>query len=151
QVEERKLAKKLVDELAEIPNLLLDEVPDGNDASDNVEHHHFGAKRNYGFTPQQHFELGEVLGQMDFETAARLSGARFVVLKSDLARLERALAQFMLDMHTTEHGYTEVAPPLLVRDAALFGTAQLPKFEDDQFQVPMTSFEKTLKRVKSKA
>jgi seryl-tRNA synthetase len=151
QVEERKLAKKVLDELAEIPNLLLDEVPDGKDASDNVEHHHFGAKRNYGFTPQQHFELGEALGQMDFETAARLSGARFVVLKSGLARLERALAQFMLDVHTTEHGYTEVAPPLLVRDAALSGTAQLPKFEDDQFQVPMTSFEKTLKRVKSKA
>src|SRR5262249_18156824 len=97
------------------------------------EHHRFGAKRNYGFTPQQHFDLGEALAQMDFETAAKLSGARFVVLKSGLARLERALGQFMLDVHTTEHGYTEVAPPLLVRDDAMFGTAQLPKFEDDQF------------------
>ena len=102
-------------------------------SDDNVEHHHFGAKRNYGFAPKQHFELGEALGQMDFETAAKLSGARFVVLKSGLARLERALGQFMLDLHTTEHGYTEVNPPLLVRDDAMFGTAQLPKFADDQF------------------
>jgi seryl-tRNA synthetase len=108
-------------------------VPDGKDESANVEHHHFGAKRNYGFAPQQHFELGEALGQMDFETAAKLSGARFVVLKSGLARLERALGQFMLDLHTGEHGYTEVNPPLLVRDDTMFGTAQLPKFKDDQF------------------
>ena len=108
-------------------------MPDGKDASDNVEHHRFGAKRTYGFTPQQHFDLGEALGQMDFETAAKLSGARFVVLKSGLARLERALGQFMLDVHTSEHGYTEVAPPLLVRDDVMFGTAQLPKFGDDQF------------------
>ena len=78
------------------------------DENDNVEHHHFGAKRNYAFTPKQHFELGEALGQMDFETAAKLSGARFVVLKSGLARMERALGQFMLDVHTSEHGYTEV-------------------------------------------
>ena len=83
--------------------------------------------------PKQHFELGEALGEMDFETAAKLSGARFVVLKKGLARLERALGQFMLDLHTGEHGYTEVAPPLLVRDEAMFGTAQLPKFSDDQF------------------
>jgi seryl-tRNA synthetase len=151
QVQERELSNRLLDALAQIPNVLLDEVPDGKDASDNVEHHRFGAKRSYGFALQQHFELGEALKQMDFETAAKLSGARFVVLKSDLARLERALGQFMLNVHTAEHGYTEVAAPLLVRDAALRGTAQLPKFEDDQFQVPMTSFEKTLKRVKSKA
>jgi seryl-tRNA synthetase len=111
----------------------LDDVPDGKDASANVEHHRFGAKRSYAFTPKQHFELGEALGQMDFETAAKLSGARFVVLKKGLARLERALAQFMLDVHTNEHGYTEVAPPLLVRDEVMFGTAQLPKFEEDQF------------------
>ena len=83
--------------------------------------------------PKQHFELGEALGQMDFETAAKLSGARFVVLKSGLARMERALGQFILDLHTTEHGYTEITPPLLVRDEVMFGTAQLPKFEDDQF------------------
>jgi len=120
--------------LAEIPNLPLDEVPDGQDETANVEHHHFGAKRNYGFKPEQHFDLGEGLGQMDFETAAKLSGARFVVLKKGLARLERALGQFMLDLHGTEHGYTEVAPPLLVRDDVMFGTAQLPKFADDQFE-----------------
>ncbi|MFZ0148074.1 MAG: serine--tRNA ligase [Xanthobacteraceae bacterium] len=121
--------------LATLPNMPLDEVPDGKDSNDNVEHHRFGAKRDYAFTPKQHFELGEALGQMDFETAAKLSGARFVVLKRGLARLERALGQFMLDVHTSEHGYTEVAPPLVVRDEAMFGTAQLPKFSDDQFRV----------------
>jgi seryl-tRNA synthetase len=120
--------------LAEIPNLPLDEVPEGRDEFGNIEHHQYGAKRNYDFAPKQHFELGEALGQMDFETAAKLSGARFVVLKKGLARLERALGQFMLDVHTGEHGYTEVNPPLLVRDEVMFGTAQLPKFEDDQFQ-----------------
>ena len=133
EAEEKKLSQELEDALAQIPNLPADDVPDGTDASHNVEHHHFGAKRNYGFGPKQHFELGEALGQMDFETAAKLSGARFVVLKSGLARLERALGQFMLDLHTGEHGYTEVNPPLLVRDDVMFGTAQLPKFEDDQF------------------
>ena len=106
EAEEKKLSKELDDALAQIPNLPLPapEVPDGKDEHDNVEHHHFGAKRNYGFAPKQHFELGEALGQMDFETAAKLSGARFVVLKSGLARLERALGQFMLDLHTNEHG-----------------------------------------------
>src|SRR5207237_5654682 len=94
----------------------------------------FGAMRNYAFTPKQHFDLGEALGQMDFETAAKLSGARFVVLKSGLARMERALGQFMLDVHTSEpHNYMEVAPPLLVRDEVMFGTTQLPKFENDQY------------------
>jgi seryl-tRNA synthetase len=133
ELEEKMLSAKLDDALAQIPNLPLDAVPDGKDESHNVEHHHFGAKRAYGFVPKQHFELGEALGQMDFETAAKLSGARFVILKSGLARLERALGQFMLDLHTGEHGYTEINPPLLVRDAAMFGTAQLPKFEEDQF------------------
>ena len=122
----------------EIPNLPLDEVPDGKDENDNVEHHHFGAKRDYAFAPKQHFDLGEALGQMDFETAAKLSGARFVVLKKGLARLERALGQFMLDVHTSEHGYTEVSPPLLVRDEVMFGTAQLPKFAEDQFATSRT-------------
>jgi seryl-tRNA synthetase len=131
--EEKKLSRELDDALAQIPNLPLPEVPDGKDPSGNVEHHRFGAKRNYGFTPQQHFDVGEALGQMDFETAAKLSGARFVVLKGGLARLERALGQFMLDVHTNEHGYMEVAPPLLVRDDVMFGTAQLPKFAEDQF------------------
>jgi seryl-tRNA synthetase len=133
EAEEKKLSQELDDALAQIPNLPLDEVPDGQDEHGNVEHHRFGAKRDYGFAPKQHFELGEALGQMDFETAAKLSGARFVVLKKGLARLERALGQFMLDVHTTEHGYTEVNPPLLVRDDVMFGTAQLPKFAEDQF------------------
>ncbi len=133
EVQEKAASKELHDALAEIPNLPLDKVPDGKDEKDNVEHHHFGAKREYTFKPKQHFDLGEALGQMDFETAAKLSGARFVVLKKGLALLERALGQFMLDVHTTEHDYTEVAPPLLVRDDVMFGTAQLPKFEEDQF------------------
>jgi len=133
EAEEKRLSAELDDALARIPNRPLDEVPDGADASGNVEHHHFGAKRDYGFAPKQHFDLGEALGQMDFETAAKLSGARFVVLKRGIARLERALGQFMLDLHTNEHGYTEVNPPLLVRDEVMFGTAQLPKFEEDQF------------------
>src|SRR6266508_2859410 len=144
QLEEevKRASEELEDKLAEIPNMPLDEVPDGKDPSDNVEHHRFGAKRNYGFAPQQHFDLGEALGQMDFETAAKLSGARFVVLKGGLARLERALAQFMLDVHTTEHGYTEVAPPLLVRDDVMFGTAQLPELAEHQFAVVRPAHEK---------
>ena len=133
EAQEKAASKELEGALAEIPNLPLDDVPDGKDEKDNVEHHRFGAMRNYAFTPKQHFDLGEALGQMDFETAAKLSGARFVVLKKGLARLERALGQFMLDVHTTDHGYTEVAPPILVRDDVMFGTAQLPKFADDQF------------------
>jgi seryl-tRNA synthetase len=133
EAEEKKASGELETALAQIPNLPLDDVPDGNDSSDNAEHHRFGAKRDYGFAPRQHFEVGEALGQMDFETAAKLSGARFVVLKKGLARLERALGQFMLDLHTNEHGYTEVSPPLLVRDEVMYGTAQLPKFENDQF------------------
>src|SRR5215813_6161207 len=133
EAEEKATTAELNGALAEIPNLPLPEVPDGTDEHGNVEHHKFGAKRDYAFPTRQHFDLGEALGQMDFETAAKLSGARFVVLKKGLARLERALGQFMLDLHTTEHGYTEVNPPLLVRDEVMFGTTQLPKFEDDQF------------------
>ena len=131
---EKRAIAELDAALAQLPNLALDDVPDGTGADDNVEHHRFGARRNYAFNPRQHFDLGEALGQMDFDIAAKLSGARFVVLKGPLARLERALAAFMLDMHTSEHGYTEIDPPLLVRDAAMFGTAQLPKFADDQFR-----------------
>jgi seryl-tRNA synthetase len=131
--EEKRLSAELDAALAQVPNLPLDEVPDGTDEHGNVEHHRFGAKPNLAFSPKQHFELGEALGEMDFETAAKLSGARFVVLKRGLARLERALGQFMLDLHTSEHGYTEVSPPLLVRDHVMYGTAQLPKFQDDQF------------------
>src|SRR6266705_1328398 len=133
-----ELAAKEADEelaaaLAEIPNLPLDEVPDGLDEQGNVQRHVFGAVRNYAFTPKPHDELGDALGAMDFETAAKLSGARFVVLKKGLARLERAIGQFMLDLHTNEHGYAEINPPLLVRNEVMFGTGQLPKFEDDQF------------------
>jgi seryl-tRNA synthetase len=137
EAEEKKLSAELDKALASIPNLPLPapDVPDGADEHGNVEHHKFGAMRNYAFTPRQHFELGEALGQMDFETAAKLSGARFVVLKSGLARMERALGQFMLDVHTSEpHNYMEIAPPLLVRDEVMFGTAQLPKFREDQFR-----------------
>ena len=132
-----KDAKEAEDELnkilATIPNLPLAEVPDGRDETGNVEHHKHGEKREYAFKPKEHYELGESLGMMDFETAAKLSGARFVVLKGGLARLERALGQFMLDVHTEEHGYTEVNPPLVVNSDAMFGTAQLPKFKEDQF------------------
>ena len=134
ETEEKAASHALEEALAQIPNLPLPEVPDGKDEHDNVEHHRFGAKRDYAFAPKQHFDLGEALGQMDFETAAKLSGARFVVLKKGLARLERALGQLMLDVHTGEHGYTEVNPPLLVQDDVMFGTAQLPKFADDQFR-----------------
>jgi seryl-tRNA synthetase len=119
--------------LAAIPNLPLAEVPDGADEHGNMQHHVFGNRRTYAFTPKPHDELGSALGLMDFETAAKLSGARFVVLTKGLARLERAIGQFMLDVHTNEHGYTEVNPPLLVRNEVMFGTGQLPKFEDDQF------------------
>src|SRR5215831_12605562 len=125
----------LARELAAIPNLPLPapEVPDGTDEHGNVQRHVFGKAREYGFTPKAHDDLGSELGLMDFETAAKLSGARFVVLKKKLARLERAIGQFMLDLHTNEHGYSEINPPLLVRNEVMFGTGQLPKFEDDQF------------------
>ncbi|HMF26229.1 MAG TPA: serine--tRNA ligase [Pseudolabrys sp.] len=133
--EQKAHAAELDKELAQIPNMPLDDVPDGADASKNVERHAFGKKQDYSFKPKQHFELGEALGQMDFELAAKLSGARFVVLQKGLARLERALGQFMLDVHTgKDHGYTEINPPVLVRDDVMFGTAQLPKFADDQFK-----------------
>src|SRR5467141_2882300 len=136
--------EELAKELAEIPNLPLDEVPDGVDEHGNVVRHHFGAARNYAFAPKPHDDLGGALGFMDFETAAKLSGARFVVLKKGLARLDRAIGQFMLDLHTNEHGYTEINPPLLVRDAAMFGTGQLPKFREDQFRStkPMSDVER---------
>jgi seryl-tRNA synthetase len=131
----REVEAELHAVLASAPNLPLDEVPDGADEAGNVERRRHGVPRAYTFAPKQHFELGEALGQMDFELAAKLSGARFVVLRRGLARLERALGQYMLDKHVIEHGYTEVSPPILVRDEAMFGTAQLPKFADDQFRV----------------
>ena len=132
---EREAGAALDVELAAIPNLPLADTPDGKDESDNVEIRRHGSVPDFpeGFEPEEHFQIGERLGLMDFDAAAKMSGARFVVLKAGLARLERALEQFMLDLHTSEHGYVEVSPPVLVRDAAMFGTAQLPKFEDDQF------------------
>ena len=153
EAEEKAAGMLLDNELAAIPNLPGDDAPDGKDENDNTEVRRVGAPPSFpaGFTPKEHFEIGEALGLMDFESAAKLSGARFVVLKGALARLERALMQFMLDLHTQEHGYLEVNPPVLVRDAAMFGTAQLPKFRDDQFaagdgfwliptaEVPMTN------------
>jgi seryl-tRNA synthetase len=130
---ERRLDKELGDLLAAIPNMPAADVPVGPDAEANVELRKVGTPKTFAFQLKQHFELGEALGLMDFDTAAKLSGSRFVVLKGALARLERALSQFMLDLHTSEHGYTEINPPLLVRDDTMFGTAQLPKFRDDQF------------------
>ncbi|HEV7598682.1 MAG TPA: serine--tRNA ligase [Bradyrhizobium sp.] len=137
--------EELARELAAIPNLPLDDVPDGVDEHGNVQRHVFGKIRNYAFAPKPHDDLGGALGYMDFETAAKLSGARFVVLKKGLARLERAIGQFMLDLHTNEHGYTEINPPLMVRDNAMFGTGQLPKFRDDQFSA--TNLFETKKRL----
>ncbi len=125
--------EELAKELAAIPNLPHDDVPPGLDEHGNVRRHVFGKARHYAFTPKPHDDLGGALGFMDFEAAAKLSGARFVVLKKGLARLERAIGQFMLDLHTNEHGYTEINPPLMVRDEVMFGTGQLPKFEEDQF------------------
>ncbi|MGN7126043.1 serine--tRNA ligase [Methylorubrum thiocyanatum] len=126
-------AKVLDERLAAIPNRPKADVPLGADEHGNVECRRFASSRARLAEGRQHFELGEATGLMDFEAAAKLSGSRFVVLKGQLARLERALGQFMLDLHTGEHGYLEVAPPILVRDEAMFGTAQLPKFRDDQF------------------
>ena len=127
-------AKTLDDRLAAIPNLPKADVPEGADEHGNVEYRRFASAREELSEGRQHFELGEALGLMDFETATKISGSRFVVLKGQIARLERALGQFMLDLHTQAHGYLEVAPPILVRDEAMFGTAQLPKFKNDQFK-----------------
>lgn len=147
EAEERAVEAELRAALSVIPNLALDDVPQGDDESDNVEY--FGAngtaetaasqrpaKPSFSFAPKEHYEIGGIEKDMDFEVAAKLSGSRFVVLKGQIARLERAIGQFMLDLHTTEHGYLEVQPPLLVRDDALFGTNQLPKFEEDLFFTP---------------
>jgi len=134
---EKGALEALERELAAIPNLPAHDAPNGRDENDNVEIRRHGAPPHFpnSYKPREHFEIGEKLGLMDFETAAKISGSRFVVLKGALARLERALAQFMLDLHVDEHGYQEIAPPVLVRDHAMFGTAQLPKFEEDQFAV----------------
>lgn len=138
--QEREATDRLNDALARMPNMLADDVPDGEDEEDNAPfflpnetEQTRPQKRTFDFTPKEHYELGEALAQMDFEAAAKLSGSRFVVLQNGIARMERALGQFMLDLHATEHGFTETQVPLLVRDEALFGTGQLPKFEEDLF------------------
>ncbi len=136
--EEREIDKKLRDALSTLPNAPLDDVPEGEDENANVEVRSWGDKPSFSYQPKQHFEIGEALGLMDFETATKLSGARFVVLKGALARMERAIATFMLDIHTGPEkdglgGYQEMLPPTLVRDHVLFGTGQLPKFAEDLF------------------
>ncbi|MDE2390544.1 MAG: serine--tRNA ligase [Rhodospirillales bacterium] len=128
-----RLDALLRDMLSKIPNLLDASVPEGKDEAQNKQEKLWGAPREFAFTPKQHFELGEALGLMDFAGAAKLAGARFTVLKGALARLERALGQFMLDTHTSEFGYSETAVPLLVNDATMYGTGQLPKFAEDLF------------------
>ncbi|QPC87565.1 serine--tRNA ligase [Mesorhizobium sp. NBSH29] len=142
EASEREFDEALNNALAVLPNIPLPDVPVGKDEADNVELRRFGddliaaRQPKMGNKPKEHFELGEALGLMDFERAAKISGSRFTVLTGGLARLERALGQFMLDLHTSGHGYTEVQPPLLVRDDALHGTGQLPKFEEDLFFTP---------------
>ena len=135
--QERSLGEKLNLILMSLPNALYDDVPDGADEDDNVEVRTWGTPRSFNFKAKEHFDLGEQLGGqipgMDFERAAKLSGSRFVILSGEIARLERALGQFMLDLHTRDHGYTEVLTPALVRESALLGTGQLPKFGDDAF------------------
>jgi len=131
---ERTLDQALEDALARVPNTPLADVPRGVSEEDNLVYRVVGEKPAFSFKPKEHFEIGEALAVMDFENAAKLAGSRFVVLKGALARLERALAQFMLDLHTTENGYTEISPPVLVRDEVMFGTGQLPKFAEDSFK-----------------
>ncbi|AJC79069.1 seryl-tRNA synthetase [Rhizobium etli bv. phaseoli str. IE4803] len=132
--EDRQLTAELNDALSRIPNIPFDDVPVGKDEHDNAVTRIVGEKPRWNHTPKEHFEIGEALGYMDFERAAKLSGSRFTVLTGPLARLERVLGQFMIDLHTREHGYTEVSSPLMVRDEALFGTGNLPKFEEDLFK-----------------
>ncbi len=132
--EDRQVTAELNDALSRLPNMPFDDVPDGNDEHDNVVTRVVGQKPGWNHEAREHFDIGEALGYMDFERAAKLSGARFTVLTSQLARLERALGQFMIDLHTGEHGYTEVSSPLMVRDEAMFGTGQLPKFTEDLFR-----------------
>ncbi|MEI1247851.1 serine--tRNA ligase [Rhizobium aouanii] len=132
--EDRQLTAELNDALSRIPNIPFDDVPVGKDEHDNVVTRTVGEKPRWNHAPKEHFEIGEALGYMDFERAAKLSGSRFTVLTGPLARLERALGQFMVDLHTSEHGYTEVSSPLMVRDEAVYGTAQLPKFAEDLFR-----------------
>ena len=134
EAEAKRLDEELTRRLEVLPNLPFEDVPDGVDETGNVELRRVGSPRNFAFDPKDHVALGEATGMMDFGAAARMSGARFVVLKKSLARLERAIAQFMLDLHTSEEGgYTEVNPPFMVRDNAAYGVGQLPRFAEDMF------------------
>ena len=134
EAEAAALDTELTQRLEVLPNLPFDDVPDGTDETGNVEIRRVGSQRNFGFTPRDHVALGEATGEMDFAAAGKMSGARFVVLRKHLARLERAIAQFMLDLHTGEEGgYTEINPPFLVRDKAAYGVGQLPRFAEDMF------------------
>jgi len=132
--ESRQTDAELADALSRIPNIPLDDVPVGSDEHGNVVKHSHGQKPGWNHKPKEHFEIGEALGWLDFEGAAKIAGSRFTIVKGQLARLERALGQFMLDLHTGEHGYLEVQPPLMVRDDAMYGTGQLPKFAEDLFK-----------------
>lgn len=134
EAQDRDIGEALTTLLSGLPNIPADDVPAGVTEDDNVELRTWGTKPAFDFAPRDHVDLGESLGLMDFEAASRMSGARFVVLKGALARLERALGQFMLDVQTSDNGYTEISPPLLVRDEAAFGVGQLPKFADDLFR-----------------
>ncbi len=132
--ENRQTDAELADALSRIPNIPLDDVPVGSDENGNVVKHSHGQKPGWNHKPKEHFEIGEALGWLDFEGAAKIAGSRFTIVKGQLARLERALGQFMLDLHTSEHGYLEVQPPLMTRDDAMYGTGQLPKFTEDLFK-----------------
>jgi seryl-tRNA synthetase len=132
--QERDAAQQLNDILSALPNMIAGDVPDGADEHDNVEIRTHGSPKNPNVTTPDHVAIGEALGMMDFEAAAKVAGTRFVVNKNGIAKLQRALGQFMLDIHTTEHGYTEIDPPLLVNSDVMYGTTQLPKFRDDQFE-----------------
>jgi seryl-tRNA synthetase len=134
QAEAKDLDAQLTDRLARIPNLPAEDVPEGTNEADNVEIRRWGTPRARDFAAKEHFEIASVAASMDFETAAKTSGARFVVLKGAVARIHRALAQFMLDTHITDNGLTEVNTPVLVRDEAMYGTDKLPKFGDDSYQ-----------------
>ena len=134
ETEAAELDAELTRRLEVLPNLPFDEVPEGTDETGNIEIRRVGSQRNFGFTPKDHVALGEATGEMDFTAAAKMSGSRFVVLRKHLAKMERAIAQFMLDLHTSEEGgYTEINPPFLVRDDAAYGVGQLPRFAEDMF------------------
>lgn len=140
EADDRDLSAQMDNILSGIPNILNDDVPVGRTEDDNVEVSTFGEIPKFAFTPKEHYELGADMGMMDFETAAKLSGSRFVVTSGAIARLERALAAFMLDVHTLEKGYLEVSPPVIVRGNALYGTSQLPKFEEDLYKLDTGSY-----------